>query len=254
MNIMESLRDVERDCGVRILYACESGSRAWGFESNDSDYDVRFIYHHPVDRYLSVNLPAQHLRRSVESEYPIDMVGWDLFKTCRLLGKNNPSLGEWLRSPIQYTVNDGSVGVDMFHLSNIFFSPKASAHHYISMCSSNWIDHVGGNEQPSMKRYLYCMRPAMCARYVIKANKFPPVNFELLMKCSDVADGVKDELVELIKKKSGQGESETCRRVKSFNDYIEETISVFREMANSLPAVKTPARELDSIIKKALDR
>jgi predicted nucleotidyltransferase len=101
--IGRELESIESDRGVRVIFACESGSRAWGFESTDSDWDVRYVYHYAPDAYLAVDPPAEQIDRAVDSAIgPLDMVGWDLRKTLRLLRKSNPSLLEWMHSPIQY--------------------------------------------------------------------------------------------------------------------------------------------------------
>jgi predicted nucleotidyltransferase len=94
------LRDIETREEIRILYACESGSRAWGFPSIDSDYDVRFIYLHPRDWYLSIDLQQKRDVIECSVDHHLDINGWDLRKALQLLRKGNPPLMEWLGSPI----------------------------------------------------------------------------------------------------------------------------------------------------------
>ena len=100
--ILQRLKQTEQDKNVRIVMAIESGSRAWGFESPDSDYDVRFIYVHEKDWYLSIDSSEE---RDV-IEYPItddiDLNGWDIRKALKLFSKSNPSFIEWIHSPITY--------------------------------------------------------------------------------------------------------------------------------------------------------
>jgi len=102
LEIERRLNAIESDYGVKVLLACESGSRAWGFASDDSDYDVRFIYIQPTSWYLTVDLED---RRDV-IETPIegvwDINGWELRKALKLFSKSNPPLLEWLQS----TIND----------------------------------------------------------------------------------------------------------------------------------------------------
>ena len=98
--VLRRLDAVEREEDVRVLYACESGSRAWGFASPDSDYDVRFIYVHRPDWYLSIVDRRDVIERPIVDEY--DLSGWELRKTLRLFRKSNPPLIEWLGSPIVY--------------------------------------------------------------------------------------------------------------------------------------------------------
>ncbi|MEM6906851.1 MAG: nucleotidyltransferase domain-containing protein, partial [Pseudomonadota bacterium] len=97
--IMAKLTGIERDFGVRILFAIESGSRAWGFPSPDSDYDVRFVYVHPTDWYLSLTPGRDVIELPIRDD--LDIGGWDLRKALNLLLKPNPVMLEWLSSPIR---------------------------------------------------------------------------------------------------------------------------------------------------------
>lgn len=98
--VLEELTRLEQEHDVTVLYACESGSRAWGFASPDSDYDVRFVYVQQPDWYLRVDEPRDVLERPLTDE--LDLSGWELRKTLRLLRKSNPTLLEWLDSPLVY--------------------------------------------------------------------------------------------------------------------------------------------------------
>jgi predicted nucleotidyltransferase len=98
--ILEELKRIEKEEGVRILYACESGSRAWGFPSKDSDYDVRFIYIRPVDWYVSIYDKRDVIERPISDM--LDINGWDLRKALNLFRKSNPPLLEWLKSTMPF--------------------------------------------------------------------------------------------------------------------------------------------------------
>ena len=74
--IINRLQELEAENNVKILYACESGSRAWGFPSATSDYDVRFIYLRPVEWYLSIEQKRDVIEYPVEND--LDISGWDL--------------------------------------------------------------------------------------------------------------------------------------------------------------------------------
>lgn len=103
--ILKAIQQIEIDYEVKVLFACESGSRAWGFPSKDSDYDVRFIYVHKPEYYLSIDPVGVGKKRDV-IELPInnllDVTGWELTKALKLFRKSNPPLLEWLRSGIVY--------------------------------------------------------------------------------------------------------------------------------------------------------
>jgi uncharacterized protein len=98
--IQACLSDIEKTHQVKIIYSCESGSRAWGFPSADSDYDVRFLYLHPVDWYLSIEDKRDVIEVPIKNK--LDITGWDLRKALQLFRKSNPPLLEWLGSPIVY--------------------------------------------------------------------------------------------------------------------------------------------------------
>ena len=98
--IRSELSAIEREHGVKIVLAMESGSRAWGFPSQDSNYDVRFIYLRPVEDYLTVVPRRDVIERPVDAV--LDVNGWDIRKAVALMLKSNAVLQEWLSSPVRY--------------------------------------------------------------------------------------------------------------------------------------------------------
>ncbi len=141
--IRSQLENIEAEEGVRILFACESGSRAWGFPSADSDYDVRFLYLHPPEWYLSIDLEKKRdvIERPINEQ--IDLSGWDLRKALGLLRKSNPPLLEWLGSPIIYW-EKYSVAQQMRALTSTYYSPKACMYHYLHMARGNYREYLRG--------------------------------------------------------------------------------------------------------------
>ena len=115
--ITKKLSIIEKEYNVKIIYACESGSRAWGFESQDSDYDVRFIYFHDLNWYLSVEDRRDVIEKPADGVFDIN--GWDLRKTLKLLRKSNPPLLEWLQSPIVYNKIDNYAKLIKIFCQNI---------------------------------------------------------------------------------------------------------------------------------------
>src|SRR5688572_7252344 len=131
--ILNKLKEVEQANQVQILYACESGSRAWGFASPDSDYDVRFIYVHKNDHYLSIDEQRDVIELPINDV--LDISGWELRKALRLLRKSNGPLYEWFQSPIVYQ-SDSTFQGEILALMKLYFSPRAMMHHYLSMTST----------------------------------------------------------------------------------------------------------------------
>lgn len=158
---------------VRVLYACESGSRAWGFASPDSDYDVRFLYIHCEDWYLSI----QQGRDVIEAMLPrdLDLSGWELRKALRLLMKSNPPLLEWLNSPIVYS-EDSAFVARLRELATEHYSPRNCFAHYRSMARTNYRTYLQG-ERVRTKKYLYVVRPLLACRWIERGLGMVPVPF-----------------------------------------------------------------------------
>ena len=135
--IVQYLCDIEKEFKVKILYACESGSRAWGFPSKNSDYDVRFIYVHPPEYYLSVDFERKPDVIEIPIEGDLDINGWDLRKALQLFRKSNPPLKEWLESPIVYKESSDGTIQKLRDLSKSSYSETSCMYHYYSMTKNN---------------------------------------------------------------------------------------------------------------------
>ncbi|MGJ7500597.1 nucleotidyltransferase domain-containing protein [Variovorax sp. ZT5P49] len=222
--IMEALRDIEAKHDVTVLFACESGSRGWGFASPDSDYDVRFIYVNRLPWYLTV-MP----RRDV-IEVPIsgdlDINGWDLRKALGLMRESNPTLLEWLRSPIMY--RDDAVAMPRFRaLSEAVFSNARGWHHYSSMAKKNFREHLQADEV-RYKKYLYVLRPLLAARWIRSQPGVPPMRFaDLAQRTLDqVRDAALiDEINALLEVKMRAGEAATSPRWSGIHAFIESELA-----------------------------
>lgn len=202
--ILERLRDIEREHHVHVVYACESGSRAWGFASPDSDFDVRFLYLHPTEWYLSFDVE----RRRDVIETPIiddlDVSGWDVRKALHLFTRTNGALLEWLHSPIVYREH-GELAARLRGLARDVFDSRALRYHYNHMARNNAREHLGGG-QVRLKKLLYVLRPLLAIRYVEVNQNLPPVAFETLV--SAVApDDIRPAIDELLVAKRAVGET-----------------------------------------------
>jgi predicted nucleotidyltransferase len=178
--IVRRLAAAEVEHEVRIVYACESGSRAWGFASTDSDYDVRFLYVRPRDWYLSFDVE----RRRDVIEYPIvdeiDCSGWDLRKALYLFTRTNGALLEWLHSPIVYR-EEGSAAGALRRLAADAMNSTALCYHYSHMARTNT---RGALDRPEvrLKKYFYVLRPLLAIRWIEAGRGLPPVEFERLLE------------------------------------------------------------------------
>lgn len=176
--IREKLEDVEREYGVRILYACESGSRAWGMASADSDCDVRFVYVRPVEHYLCVE--PDHEPDVIECgvvETPdgvLDCNGWDVRKALRLLLRSNSSLQDWLASPIVYRC-DGKFAPQVRELSERVVSKLRLWHHFRSLRDKSL---HGFPLRPTAKLWLYAFRAQLGMLWLEQERGLPPSDME----------------------------------------------------------------------------
>lgn len=155
--IVEKLSEIGESNQVKNLFAIESGSRAWGFPSPDRDYDVRFIYVHSKEYYLSVDEQRDVIELPINDL--LDINGWELRKALRLFKKSNGPLYEWLQSPIVYTQNTEFVD-ELKNLMPHYFSPRATMHHYLSMAKTVFESDLGGGEV-RLKKYFYALRPIL---------------------------------------------------------------------------------------------
>jgi predicted nucleotidyltransferase len=200
--IRTALATIERDHQVRVLHAAESGSRAWGFASPDSDYDARFVYAHPVAWYLSIDertRPKQPQRDVIEQMLPgdLDVSGWDLRKALRLAAGGNATVAEWLRSPLVYG-GDDQARARLRGIVDDAYRPLAAWQHYRAMAKRNAIQHLGG-PTVKLKKYFYILRPLLCAQWLADGRGIPPMEFatllEQLLPSGPVRDAI-DALVE----------------------------------------------------------
>ncbi len=214
--IQDKLIGIEEKYNVRILYACESGSRAWGFPSTDSDYDVRFIYSLSKEQYLSIEEKKDTIDIPVNEV--LDINGWDFRKSLRLFCNSNAPLYEWLQSPIIYKQDDSFLK-DLKGLMPEYFSLRKGMHHYLGMAKNAWSELQG--DEVRIKKYFYCLRPLLAARWIVDKQELPPMEFALLR------NQIKDEawqkaIDELLTIKAQATEKTTIQPVAVLNAFIEE--------------------------------
>jgi predicted nucleotidyltransferase len=216
--IIKLLADIERERNVRILYACESGSRAWGFHSEDSDYDIRFIYAASLETYLGVSDPRETIEIAIKDD--LDPGGWDVRKALGLLGKSNGPLIEWLHSPIIYLDRDGFRD-SWRKLSREVLHPSKLRHHYMGLAVQiNKRKLV--EDAPSAKSYLYVMRALLAARWVETRGTAPPVPFVELVATTDAP--LRDALNKLIAAKAVSTENESHGRIRILDGFIADAL------------------------------
>ncbi|MBS8264230.1 nucleotidyltransferase domain-containing protein [Mesobacillus boroniphilus] len=225
-HIITVLNQIEKEYEVKILFACDAGSRALGFAAKDSDYDIRFIYIHKQDWYLSIDQSRDVIEIPKEDTLSIfvdpklDVVGWELTKTLRLYRKSNPSLLEWLNSKYVYSNHTGLVE-KLKLLQETVISQKPYINHHLNLAKRNFIE-LQKKEEWKGKVYLYILRSILSAKWLQIHQQIPPVGFSELV-CILENRQVESEVRELLSMKQ-RGEHCFTEKNKILNEFITHEI------------------------------
>lgn len=232
--IKEKLREIEKQENIRILLAVESGSRAWRFASPDSDYDVRFIYVRQKTEYLKLEAVRDVIELPIDDM--LDINGWDLQKTLRLLYKSNPTLFEWFSSPILYMETEFA---DQFRrIMMNYFSRKRSLYHYISMAEGNYREYLK-KDMVRAKKYFYVLRPILACRWILEKGTPPPMLFSELMD-AQLPERLHTDVKQLLELKMNSPEIREISRVDKINEYLDSSIAEIKHLLKSLEETETP--------------
>lgn len=257
-HVQEVLNQIEINYKVKILYACESGSRAWGFPSKDSDYDVRFIYIYPRDWYLSIDhgrdvieIPKNN-SISIPIDELLDINGWELTKALRLFRKSNPPLLEWLHSSITY-YEAFSTKKKLAALAEKVFSPASCLFHYLSMAKRNYREYLQG-EHVKIKKCFYVLRPILAAKWIEEKNSLPPIEFQKMVDVLLPSGEVRKEIDILLKKKMAGVELVLQLRFDLIHSFLDKEIIRLEEYARSLNTpITDPTQDLNEIFRETLE-
>ena len=227
--IPAKLEEIERRENVKIIHCIESGSRAWGFASPDSDYDVRFIYVRPLEYYLRLEKTRDVIEWQLDDT--LDINGWDLQKALRLLHSSNPTLFEWNSSPIVYKTTPQWAAISA--VIGRFFQQKAGLHHYLNTATGNYREYLKG-DTVRLKKYFYVLRPILACRWILERQTPPPMRFtELADACLDEA--LVPAVQELLRQKMETPELGLGPRVGIINEYLERSIEEVNDAIRMLP-------------------
>ena len=210
--IEEKLNEIEEKENVRILHAVESGSRAWGFASPDSDYDVRFVYVRPQADYLRIDEPRDVIEWQLDEV--LDINGWDLKKALRQFAKGNATLFEWSGSPIVYRTADEWSRI--WEVSKQYFSEKTAVYHYYGTANSTYQGYLQ-DDTVQYKKYFYALRPLLAAQYIEKYHAAPPVLFDDLLKL-DIPPRLREAIDELLETKKHTTEKDENPQIPVIRD------------------------------------
>lgn len=245
--IKAKLSQIEERENIRILYACESGSRAWGFESPDSDYDVRFIFVRPFEDYLRIKELPDFIEAELNEIYDIN--GWDLKKFFKQVYKSNPVLFEWANSPVVYRTTPDWNCVKT--IMKDFVLQAAMIHHYRGMAKSNIRKNFFTSEVV-LKKYLYVLRPVLACEWIMQKHSVPPTEF------SKLADEVlpielKDSVKELLAGKMRSGEKEKGTRIPQLDSFIEAKLNEASSFSGP-DEIQNPYEKLDKLFMNIIQQ
>lgn len=245
--VVEALAQIEREHDVRVLLAVESGSRAWGFASPDSDYDVRFVYAHREDWYLSVFEQRDVIERMLPGD--LDVSGWDLRKTLRLFSKCNLALNEWLGSPLVYSEIAG-FRTELAALVPVFFNPIAGIHHYRSTAEGALNDNLVDG-QIRLKKLFYVLRPLLACRWIEKSLTQPPTEFSKLVDPEWVSPDEKSWIGQLLRAKACAVEAQSIALDGHRAAAIRNELAHYSSVSERAPRPTRSATDLlDRVLRK----
>lgn len=247
--IQKELLRLEAQHDIKILYAVESGSRAWGFASTDSDWDVRYIYVHRLDWYLKIDDNKDNQEEILPND--IDLAGWELKKALRLFRKSNPPMLEWLRSPIVY-LQQFSTADRLRDLTKEYFNPKSCLHHYLHMAEGNYRDYLQ-KDNVRVKKYFYVLRPILACDWIKQTGTMIPMEFHKLLDSQVTDQKVKTEINNLLIRKMAGEELNEEPKIQILNDFLESKIRYYGDYVKSVEKISPPdTAKLDDLFKQTI--
>ena len=245
--ILDRLKELETEHNIKILYACESGSRAWGFASPNSDWDVRFMYVHTRDWYLSIDEQKDMLDFAIDAN-ELDLTGWDLRKTLRLFKGSNASPFEWLQSPIVY-LDPYNFKSRLWDLTEDYFKPRSVAFHYLGLAkSSSKKGLVGG--LMDIKKYFYVLRPLLAAYWICTKKTAPPMEFSPLLEQIKSEEKLYAAIQALTERKIIAQEGDFTEPVPIIQAFINKSFTELELKAKELPAKQASSTLLNDLFRE----
>lgn len=244
--ILKRLKELEIEHKITILYACESGSRAWGFASPNSDWDVRFIYVHTSNWYLSIDEHKDMLDFGID-ENELDLTGWELRKTLRLFRGSNASPFEWLQSPMVY-LDPYDFQSKLWALASDYFKPRSSAFHYLGLAkSSSKKGLVDG--LMDIKKYFYVLRPLLAAYWICHEKTVPPMEFAPLLEQLKSEEALYAAIRVLTEKKIAAQEGDFTAPIPIIQTFINRELTNCALLAKELPAEQQDTTKINTLFR-----
>jgi predicted nucleotidyltransferase len=242
--IQHYLEQLEQEKEITILLACETGSRAWGFPSPDSDYDIRILYCHTKDWYLSLNDKKDSIDVMYENN-DIDITGWDLRKSLKLLAKSNAALLERIQSPIVYK-SQAEFVEQLVPIAQNHYSKISTIHHYLSM-AKRFVDEVNEGPDYKLKTFFYGLRSAMACKWILEKDEMPPIKFKKMYMNLNLDKKIVTRINELILLKATISESYKHSGEEDLRAFMGGVIKESDDKRKGLPSAKGNMDDLNSL-------
>ncbi|WP_293782802.1 nucleotidyltransferase domain-containing protein [uncultured Pedobacter sp.] len=246
--IINKLAEIEKANGIKILFACESGSRGWEFPSPDSDFDVRFIYVRQINHYLSISEKSDQLGFPINDE--LDIYGWDLKKVLKLIRKSNTTPFEWLQSPIVYEEQDHFRN-ELWTLCQSYFNQKTNINHYLGIAHGALETVINGDEI-KIKKLFYILRPLLSAKWCLEKNAIAPMTIGPLLNL--MPEHLRTLVKDLIILKSTSAEAFIIQIDPKLRIYIDDEFKSCAERAKALPKQSFDTEMLDAFFRSTINR
>ncbi len=271
IQVNDTLTRIKNQKGIKILWAIESGSRAWDMHSPNSDYDVRFVFTHPRSEYLKLNHPEDNYVFSPDN--PLldnlnidgDFAGWDIFKFFSLLEKSNGTAIEWLQSGIAYLdwysafLSPSNTYSKILNYIERGFNQKALFYHYLALAKNNFYKYCQDKELVRTKKYLYVARPLLACHYLLnqkdKAEQtLPPVSIERLLKMVPVEEHIYGTMTDLVARKRVGFEASEEPGIPELDLWAKTELESLSVLGVDLPVRKVETYWMDEIIRDELEK
>ncbi len=233
--VLLKIKEIEEKEHIKILHVVESGSRAWGFASPDSDYDVRFVYVRNRDFYLSLRDTKDFI--DWELNEVLDINGWDVKKALRHFHKSNAALFEWSNSPVIYYTTEEWKKL-YTNVAQKYFACKSALYHYYGTAHKNYHKYLMDN-MVKYKKYFYVLRPILACRWIEEKKCPPPVLFDELFS-TVLEDNMKTAVEDLLAKKIKMSEADQAPKIEAVHQYIEEKLVYYKAFAESMDDDRNP--------------
>ncbi len=249
--MVERLGEIEHEHDCRILFAAESGSRAWGFPSSDSDYDARFIYTHSLEWHLQIGKRKDTIEKMLPDD--LDVSGWELLKALQLFHSCNVALFEWLGSPIVY-LNDENFTKALRELIPTCFNAKKAIHHYLSLAHKVYDSELTNMQEIRVKKLLYLLRSLLCSQWILNYRTMPPTQFQEVIKGDLAEASVVEWIFEMVEQKQTVTEKHLVKVPANHWNWIGKTLKYCDESVEGIapPAEPAPQSQLNALLRETI--